>query len=62
MKLPPLEVIHFKPYPGTHIDNARREAIAIAVEHSCDVEFGFNDKWYKVSFETLLSCVREHED
>lgn len=62
MKLPDIEVIQFKPIGGTPIDVAKREAIALAIEYRCDVEFGFNDRWHKVEYRGLVNCVRERND
>lgn len=58
MDLPRIETITFKPMGGTSIDQAFREAIALAIEYECDVEFGFNDHLYKVELADLLNCVR----
>lgn len=59
MRLPQIYSAHFEPLGGTHIEDARREAVALAIEHSCDVTFKHNGRMYRVLYHHLIDCVKE---
>lgn len=61
MNLPKIETITFEPAKGSHISEAMRGAIALAMEHQCIAEFGFNEKWYRVQYENLMGQVKPDE-
>jgi len=62
MKLPKFETIIIEVTAGSHIVDVSREAIAIAVEHCCDVQFTHNDRVYRVKYTDLYRQVAETKD
>lgn len=62
MKLPAIEVLHFVPIAGEHFVDVQRQAVAMAMEHSCDVEFGHNGRWYSVGYSKLIEQIQERDD
>ncbi|HUX57834.1 MAG TPA: hypothetical protein VMV77_12725 [Bacteroidales bacterium] len=52
-----VKVVIEVPCGGTQ-GRAAIEAIKIAMDFNCNVDFNFNGKEYKVLFNDLISCVK----
>lgn len=43
---------------GASINEMMSEAVHVAVEYNCDVEFTFNDSLWRVRIGDLFACVK----
>jgi hypothetical protein len=59
--LPLIESLTFYPIGGQHIEDAKRDAIALATEYRCVVEFKFNEDSYRVRWSELWAQVKKVE-